>query len=150
MTWALYATPSDMEQIEAGLSEIGMSNQDRNRVRPYVNGGLGNWRNAPCIPPEHPCFASDGVSSGSQQVWVDDGNGEGHWETIVWGCMREIVCTHGTLADFRALCRTLITKYPQAAVFRFFEPFMGDTGGGAWYAVDPYPPPAGYFDGMTC
>lgn len=133
MTWALYSTPEDMEQIEAGLSEVGLSSQDRNRVRPYVNNGLGQWRTAPCIPPEHPCFASDGVAS------VPGGT-----------CMRVIVCTFGTLADFRALCRDLITKYPQASVFRFFEPFMGSTGGGQWYAVDPYPPPPGYFDGMTC
>lgn len=121
-----------MQQIENGLSELGMSNQDRNRVRPYVNGGLGNWRNAQCIPPEHPCFATDGVDAG-----------DGH-------CMVVVPCTFGTLGDFRQLCRDLLAKYPQASVFRFFEPFMGQNTGGQWFAVDPYPPPAGYFTGMTC
>jgi hypothetical protein len=60
--------------------------------------------------------------------------------------MRVITCTHGTLADFRDLIRILRSKYPQARVFDFFEPFMGN----GWYAVDPYPPPDGYFNGMTC
>jgi hypothetical protein len=133
MTWALFSTYEDMEVIESGLVETGLTQQEKNRLRPYINGGLGNWRNAPCIPPEHPCYATDGVES------VPGGT-----------CMRTIVCTHGTLEDFRDLLRKLQAKYPHAQVFSFFEPFMGNTGGGQWYAVDPYPVPPGYFNGMTC
>jgi hypothetical protein len=130
MTWALYAPMEDMTAIVAGITEVaGLTPQERNRLRDYWQGGLNQWQTAPCIPTDHPCWATDGVAS-----------------TVGGTCMRVIVCTHGTLADFRALVAQIQEKNPAATVFRFFEPFMGN----GWFAVDPYPPPAGYFTGRTC
>jgi hypothetical protein len=130
MAWALFSTMEDMVSIEAGFKETGLSGPMRTKLRNYWNGGLSGWRTAPCIPPEHPCFASDGVES------VPGGT-----------CMRMIVCTFGTVADFRSLLRELIGKNPDAGYYVWLEPFIAETG---WYAVDPWPAPAGYFDGMVC
>ncbi len=131
MTWALYSTWEDLTAIEDGLREDNLTGSERNKLRNYLNGGLRDWRTTGiCIPPEHPCFATDGVSSGPM----------GH-------CMVAVVCTFGTLADFRSLLRGLIGKNPGAGYFEWLEPFIVSTG---WYAVDPYPPPAGYFTGMIC
>jgi hypothetical protein len=130
MTWALCSTMEDMLSIEAGFKETGLSGPLRTKLRNYWNGGLSNWRNGICIPPEHPCFASDGVES------VPGGT-----------CMRVVVCTFGTVADFRSLLRELIGKNPEAGYYVWLEPFIASTG---WYCVEPWPPPADYFDGMIC
>ncbi len=140
MTWALFAPWEDMLAIEAGFKETGLSGQERNKMRNYWSGGLSGWRTAPCIPPEHPCFATDGVSS----TWVDGIVGGTPTST----CMRMIVVTFGTLADFRSLLRACIGKNPDAEYYRWLEPYLGDTGNGQWYAIDPHPAPAGYFTGM--
>lgn len=129
MTWALYSTWEDLTAIEAGFQETGLSGPLRNKLRGYLDGGLRDWRLSPCIPPEHPCFATDGVSSGPM----------GH-------CMVVVVCTFGTLADFRSLLQQLIGKNPGAAYYTFVQDFIMN----GWMAVDPYPPPAGYWDGRTC
>ncbi len=129
MTWAIYSTWEDLTEIEKGFQEQGLNPSQVNKLRSYWNGGLKDWRNGQCIPPEHPCYASDGVVSGPM----------GH-------CMIVVPVTFGTLADFRSLLRTLMGKNPGAEYYRWLEPFMAN----GWYAVDPYPPPAGYFAGMTC
>ena len=129
MTWAIYSTPEDLSLMESALNTSGMAANDRNALNRYLQAGFNNWRTAPCIPPEHPCWATDGQES-----------------TPGGTCMRVVVINNGTLADFRALIRSLLAKYPSAADMRFFEQFMGN----GWYAVDPYPPPPGYFSGMTC
>jgi hypothetical protein len=129
MTWALFSTMEDMVSIEAGFKETGLSGPMRNKLRNYWNGGLSGWRTAPCIPPEHPCFATDGVES------IPGGT-----------CMRMITCTFGTVEDFRSLLRELIGKNPEAGYYVWLEPFIASTG---WYAAE-LPIPAGYFDGMIC
>lgn len=134
MTWALYTTWEDATEIEKGFQETGLTGPLRTKLRGYLDGGLRDWRiTGVCIPPEHPCFYADGVSSGEM----------GH-------CAIVVPCTFGTLSDFRSLLRALIGKNPGAEYYRWFEPFLGDTGGGQWAAVDPYPPPPGYFTGMFC
>jgi hypothetical protein len=130
MSWALFSTIEDMTAIAAGFQETGLSGPLRNKLRSYWNGGLSGWQTAPCIPVEHPCWATDGVES------VPGGT-----------CMRMVTVTFGTVADFRSLLRELIGKNPDAGYYVWLEPYIASTG---WYAVDPWPAPAGYFDGMIC
>jgi hypothetical protein len=137
MTWALFAPMEDMAAIAAGFKETGLSGPMRNKLRNYWDGGLSDWQTAPCIPSDHPCFASDGVSS----MWVDGIVGGTPTST----CMRMITCTFGTVADFQSLLRELIGKTPEADYYTFVEPFITQTG---WYAVET-PIPVGYFTGMT-
>jgi hypothetical protein len=139
MTWALFAPMEDMEYIAAGFKETGLSGPLRNKLRNYWDGGLSDWQTAPCIPADHPCFATDGVSS----TWVDGIVGG----TPTGTCMRMIVVTFGTVADFRSLLRELIGKNPDAGYYVWLEPFIASTG---WYAVDPWPAPAGWSTGMIC
>lgn len=127
MTWALCSTMEDMVSIEAGFKELGLSPQNRTKLRGYWNGGLSGWRTAPCIPAEHPCFATDGVES------IPGGT-----------CMRAIVCTFGTVADFRALLQALIGTNPEA---NYFIDFLT---GKDWYCVEPWPTAPGQFTGMRC
>lgn len=130
MTWAIYSTPEDLSLMESSLNLAAMTPSDRNSLNRYLQAGFNNWRTAPCIPPEHPCFASDGQAS-----------------TPGGTCMRVIVISNGTLEGFRTLVRALRAKYPSVADLDFFvEEFLGN----GWYAVDPYPPAPGYFTGMTC
>ncbi len=145
MTWALFSTIEDMELIEAGFKETGLTGPQRNKLRDYWAGGLSGWRTAPCIPTTHPCFATDGVRS-REPIEIGTGpNDEPIYDTPT--CMRMIVVTFGTVADFRSLLRTLIGKNVSAGYYVWLEPFIESTG---WYAVDPWPAPAGYFDGMIC
>jgi hypothetical protein len=148
MTWALFSTMEDMAAIAAGFKEDGLSGPLRVKLRGYWNGGLSDWQTAPCIPADHPCWDSDGVASmPPREVWVsDESDAGGHWETITSTCMRMIVCTFGTVADFQSLLRELIGNTPEADYYTFIEPFITQTG---WYAAET-PIPAGYFDGMIC
>ena len=148
MTWALFSTMEDMEAIAAGFKEDGLSGPLRTKLRGYWSGGLSGWQTAPCVPVEHPCFATDGVASmPPREVWVlDDSENGGHWETITSTCMRMVTCTYGTVVDFQSLLRELIGKNPGAEYYTFLEPFITETG---WYAVE-LPIPDGYFDGVVC
>jgi hypothetical protein len=145
MTWALFSTMEDMESIAAGFKETGLSGPLRNKLRNYWNGGLSSWQTAPCIPPEHPCYATDGVMSRPPRPIGTTPEGEVIYDEPT--CMRMIVCSFGTVTDFRALLRELIGKNPEAGHYEWLEPYIASTG---WYAVDPWPAPAGYFDGMVC
>ena len=130
MTWAIYAPVEDMVgYITRALQTVPFTTSERNAINRYLDNGMTAWPTAPCIPPEHPCFATDGVDAGDGQ------------------CMRVIVITNGTLAGFKTLLQNAITKYPnEAQALRDFLLLLSIP----WYAVDPYPPPVGYFTGMTC
>lgn len=144
MTWAIYAPWDDMLAVEAGFKETGLNGSDRNKMRSYWAGGLSTWRTAPCIPPEHPCFATDGVMARPPQIIGYNPDGTPIYDEPT--CMRLIVMSFGTLADFRSLLRSVIGKNPEAGHYVFWEAFLGN----GWAAVDPYPPPAGYWTGKTC
>jgi hypothetical protein len=144
MTWALFSPMEDMLEIEKGFKETGLTTAQRNRMRSYWSGGLNTWRDAPCIPPEHPCFATDGVMSRPPREIGTTPEGTPIYDTPT--CMRMIVCTFGTVNDFRLLLRQLIGKNPDAGYYVWLEPFIAETG---WYAVE-LPIPTGHFDGMTC
>lgn len=128
--WAIYSTPEDLTRyIEETLQTTPFTTAERNAINRYLDNGITAWPSAPCIPPEHPCFATDGVES-----------------TPGGSCMRVIVVNNGTKAAFRNLLVNAITKYPQSQALRAFRDLLDIP----WYAVDPYPPPAGFFTGMTC
>src|SRR5215211_7066230 len=116
MTWALCSTWEDLTAIEAGFQEMGLTGPQRNKLRSYLDGGLLDWRTTGvCIPPEHPCYATDGISSGPM----------GH-------CMVMVLCTFGTLADFRTVLQSLIGKNPEAGYYVWLQDFILN----GWYAVD--------------
>jgi hypothetical protein len=145
VTWALFSTMEDMLEIEKGFKEVGLNTSQRNKLRSYWNGGLSAWRTAPCVPSEHPCFPMDGITSRAPQQIGTTPEGLPMYDDPT--CMRIIVCTFGTVADFRLLLRTLVGKNPDSGYYVWLEPFIAETG---WYAVDPWPAPPGYFTGMVC
>jgi len=130
VTWAIYSTPEDLTAyVENVLKTTPFTTPERNAINRYLTAGLNNWPTAPCIPPEHPCFATDGVAS-----------------TPGGSCMRVIVINNGTKAQFVQLLQNAIDKYPESEGLRAFRDLIDIP----WYSVDPYPPPAGFFAGMTC
>jgi hypothetical protein len=124
MAWALFLPPQDLQELQRGLDTSGMSNPDRNAANRYLTPITNNWQTAPLIPPEHPCYWADGGES------------------------RVLVINTGSLAEFRALLRSLYAKYPSATYVYGLEIIMGEP----WYALDPYPPAAGTnpWEGVIC
>ena len=122
MAWAIYSTPEDLQELVAGLNTSGLTAPERNAVRRFLNGALENWENQPMIPTSHPCYATDGQT------------------------MRVVVIQNGSLAEFRARLAELIQRYPDRAILRAYYELSGN----GWYAVDPHPPPEGYFTLMEC
>ena len=94
MTWAIYSTPEDMTYyVDQVLQSTPFTTQERNAINRYLNNGITAWSTAPCIPPEHPCFATDGVAS-----------------TPGGSCMRVIVVNNATKAGFLTLLDNAIAK----------------------------------------
>lgn len=122
MAWAIVLTTEDLAEMEAGLNTAGMSAPDRASVRQYTQAGFANSANAPVAPSDHPCYQFDGTN------------------------LRVMIINTGSLADFRNLLKSLIQKYPSAAVLTFYSDYIAKPQ----YGIDPYPPPANYFTGMTC
>lgn len=125
MTWAIYTTPEDKDAIISGFSEAGLTNQEVNRVRPYAQAFVAGWDANIPVPPEHPCWITDAAT------------------------MRVIVMTVGTKAAWLDLMVDLLKKGNREQI-RFFESFIRNS---PWYAVEwvnDQPPPASFWQGMTC
>lgn len=122
MAWAICLTPEDFDEIAAGLAEAGLTGTERNRLRRYTENGLLGWDTAALIPPEHPCYATDAAT------------------------MRVIVISQGDRTEFLAMAESLVAKYPTRPYLRGYLDLLSRM----WVCVDPWPPPVGYFDGMTC
>jgi hypothetical protein len=137
MAWAIASTPEDLTELETALNTAGMTAADRNSVNRYVQAGFQNWRNAPFIGPEHPCFATDGPREVFDPVTGASLGVQG---------MRYVVITNGTLAEFRALMTTLSSKYTSAIMLTTYRRLLALP----WYGIPEFPIPEGYFDGMTC
>ena len=130
MTWAIYSTPEDLTAyVDQALAQTPFTNQERNAINRFLDNGISAWATAPCIPSDHPCFATDGVES-----------------TPGGSCMRVLVVTNGTKAQFLGLLDNAIAKYPESAPLKSFRRLLTIP----WYSVDPYPPAPGFFTGMTC
>jgi hypothetical protein len=124
MTWAIYTTPEDKDVIVSGFTQAGLSQGEWNRIRDYATAFSAGWGANIPVPPEHPCHIHDAAT------------------------MRVVVITHGTKAGWLAEMKRLLDR-PQKdrEQLRFFYTFISLV---PWYAVDPYPPPPGFFAGMTC
>lgn len=124
MTWAIYTTPEDFMEVISAFAEAGLTGQERNRVRDYGEAALAGWNANVPVPPEHPCHATDAAT------------------------MRTVVINHGTKADWLALVQQLLNH--QNKDREILRPYFNFISQSPWYAVENYPPPAGFFDGMTC
>jgi hypothetical protein len=131
MAWAIYIPNSDKDEMVSAFTQAGLTGGEWNRIKDYAASFFAGWDAGVCIPPEHPCFATDGE---------DDGSGR--------GCMRLVVMEHGTKADFLAeMLRLLNRPQRDRNILRAYYDLLHEQ---PWFAVDPYPPAAGFFDGMTC
>lgn len=126
MTWAIFTTPEDKAEMESAFMQAGLSQGEWNRIRDYVAAFFAGWEANVPLPPEHPCAATDNPASP----------------------MRTVVITHRTKAEWLAEMNRLIAR-PQRdrLILTSYRDLMTET---PWYAVDPWPAPAGFFDGMTC
>jgi hypothetical protein len=122
VAWAICFTPEDFDELKADFRESGLTGGERNTLRRYVTGGFDGWDTAAMIPVEHPCWESDGAT------------------------MRCVVLNQGSRAEFLGMVATLAQKYPDRAQLRQYHELLSKP----WVAVDPWPPPEGYFGGMTC
>lgn len=124
MAWAIFTTPEDAMEVVSAFSEAGLTGNERNRVRDYGQAFLAGWNANVPVPAEHPCHATDADT------------------------MRLVVMNHGTKADWLALVQQLLNR--QNRDREILRPYFTFISQSPWYAVDPWPAPAGYFAGMTC
>lgn len=124
MAWAIFTTPEDAAEIESAFTQAGLTQGEWNRIRDYVSAWqTGKAANTP-LPVEHPCFATDGET------------------------MRTIVISHGTKAGWLNEVQRLLNRPNRdREILRFYFTFISTS---PWYAVENWPVPAGFFDGMTC
>lgn len=127
MVWAVYTTPEDAAEIESAFTQAGLTQGEWNRIKDYVSAWVaGKAENTP-LPPEHPCFATDGATA------------------------RTIIITHGTKQGWLAEVQRLLNR-PQRdrEILRPYFTFISQS---PWYAVewpDNQPPPPEFWAGMTC
>ena len=127
MAWAIFTTPEDKAEMESAFLQAGLTGGEWNRIRDYVEAFFAGWNaNAP-LPPEHPCFASDGET------------------------MRTVVIAHGTKAGWLAEMTRLINRPQRDRIV--LTPYRDLMAATPWYAVDPWPPAvplSQFFAGMQC
>lgn len=142
MTWAIYATPEDWAVITSGFAQAGLTGGEWNRIKDYAAAGVAGWNANIPIPPEHPCYPFDGPNG----TWTNPETGL--VEPIGGRYARVIVMTHGTKAGWLAEMERLLNRPARdREMIRFFYTYISTV---PFYAVDPYPPPPGFFDGMSC
>lgn len=124
MTWAIYTTPEDKDEIMSAFTEAGLTGGEWNRIKDYALAFVQGWDANIPVPPEHPCYATDAAT------------------------MRVIVMNVGTKADWLAEVQRLLNRANKDR--RILQPYFDLINATQWYAVDPYPPAPGFFDGMTC
>jgi hypothetical protein len=151
MTWAIYTAPQDAAVIESGFQQAGLTGGEWNRIRDYAEAWVAGRANAPVIPPEHPCWETDGGTEprldGEAPLPPLPGQ-PAPPDTRTDQRMRVIVMSHGTKAGWLAEMQRLLNRgQKDREMLRFFHDFISTV---PWYAVDPYPPPVGFFDGMEC
>lgn len=126
MTWAIFTTPEDMAEMASAFVQAGLSQGEWNRIRDYAQSFMTGWNANIPLPPEHPCVASDNPDSP----------------------MRMVVMTHGTKAGWLAELTRLINRPQRDRII--LTPYRDLMTVTSWYAVDPWPAPAGFFDGVEC
>ena len=145
MAWAIFPTPEDWERITSGFAQTGLTGGEWNRIRDYAEAGVAGWNANVPVPPEHPCYVSDGPNG----TWLNSETGQ--MEPIGGRYMRLVVMNHGTKAGWLAeMDRLLARSQRDREVLRFFRDYIAFV---PWYAVDPWPPAvplSQFFAGMTC
>lgn len=124
MAWAIFTTPEDKDEMVSAFTQAGLTGGEWNRIKDYAQSFFDGWNAGIPVPPEHPCWVHDAAT------------------------MRTVVMTHGTKAGWLTELTRLVNR-PQRdrLVLAPYLYLMTVTG---WYAVDPWPAPAGFFDGMIC
>lgn len=124
MTWAIFTTPEDHAEMISAFTQAGLTGGEWNRIKDYAEAYFAGWEANVLAPAEHPCTPHDPTT------------------------LRMVVMNHGTKAAFLSELTRLINR-PQRdrIVLTGYRDLMTVT---PWYAVDPYPPAPGFFDGMTC
>lgn len=146
MTWAIYTTPEDWANITAGFSQAGLTGGEWNRIKDYAAAGIAGWNANIPVPPEHPCYATDGPNG----TWTNPETGQ--YEPIGGRYMRVVVMNHGTKAGWLAEMQRLLNRSQRDRQLHlgFFFEYISTV---PWYAVEwpnGQPPPPSFWQGMTC
>jgi hypothetical protein len=150
MTWAIYTTPQDAAEIVSAFTQAGLNGGEWNRIKDYAAAWLEGWNAALIIPPEHPCWETDG---GTEPRYLPapfpplPGQPASPAD-LTDQRMRVVVISHGTKAGWLAEVQRLLNRPNKDR--EILRPYFEFISTSPWYAVDPYPPAEGFFTGMTC
>lgn len=127
MAWAIFITPEDHAEMVSAFGQAGLTGGEWNRIKDYANAYLAGWSANIPVPPEHPCFSTDGAT------------------------MRTVVINVGTKAQFlQELTRLISRPQRDRIILTAYRDLMTAT---PWYAVDPWLPAvplSEFFAGVTC
>lgn len=110
MSFAIFYEDADLQYIATNLTRSDIPGPDRAEAGKYWNGGMSGWATAP--------FGQ------SPYEEVNPNNTQ-----------RQIVCTYGTLAGFRALIERIAARFPVEWYLHTLADDMSRNCGG----VEPWP-----------